>query len=311
MSNQPLARVRARGLNLLLAVIVWIPSSYAIEADETSRRNEAPLNADHSEQLGGLPIAITSVFADGLASGVASGPLDFPFADVDMAFRQPAAWCAMLTLHLNVKACTVVDDRTRIWLRLFFGPKDFQSAKNATQMDYEFELEKDAPDQLKVRLHASRGPMGTRDYEITLSVTSQDDLHTLVTLKYQYKMGTRGKLAMQSYLNTIARAKIGFTASEQNGGIRYVSGIRGMTERNVMRYYFAIMAHLECLVPPSECTNNLVAASRWFDFTERFPQQLHELSKDDYLRNKRLEFQQQRRLQKLADRSRFRPDDHH
>jgi hypothetical protein len=65
-----------------------------------------------------------------------------------------------------------------------------------------------------------------------------------------------------------------------------------------MRYYLAIKAYLECVAgEPAGWEDMEAIASRWFDMTTRFPLQLFEVSRADYLRNKTKELRQQRELQ--------------
>jgi len=53
-----------------------------------------------------------------------------------------------------------------------------------------------------------------------------------------------------------------------------------------MRYYLAIDAYLDSLAaPPAQQLDRRL--QQWFDATEKFPRQLHEVERDDYLRMKR------------------------
>ena len=75
-----------------------------------------------------------------------------------------------------------------------------------------------------------------------------------------------------------------------NGG--YVGGVRGVVERNTMRYYLAIDAYLSAMnAAPSEQFEKRLQT--WFSTTERYPKQLHELNRDDYITMKRAEYQRQ------------------
>lgn len=255
------------------------------------------------EQLADLPVTVASDFDGGLTRGAVSGQLSFSYSTVRNALRRPASWCSILVLHQNVKACTYVDAPQAQRLNVYVGTKEFQAAEQASLIQYAFNVEHDRPEELTIRLHAPHGPIGTRNYEIRLRVAPQDESHTFMSLEYQYEMGTRGKLALKGYLNTAGRAKVGFTVlgTEPDGRVRYVSGIRGVTERNVVRYFFAIMAYLECLSPSGAamCEHFPAAAERWFELTARFPKQLFELSREHYLRNKRQEADQQSRLQAI------------
>jgi hypothetical protein len=50
------------------------------------------------------------------------------------------------------------------------------------------------------------------------------------------------RMAMQAYLLTAGRDKIGFsiTSKKADGPPTYIAGVRGAVERNAMRYYLAI-----------------------------------------------------------------------
>lgn len=70
-----------------------------------------------------------------------------------------------------------------------------------------------------------------------------------------------------------------------------------------MRYYLAIQAYLEgATVPPAERIE--WASTRWFDLTEQYALQLHEIERNDYLANKRREFLQQASQQAVLESTR-------
>lgn len=72
---------------------------------------------------------------------------------------------------------------------------------------------------------------------------------------------------MQGYLATMARDKIGFTmiGRTRDGRPAYVGDVRGVSERNVMRYYLAIDAYVRTFDLPAqdEPEQRLRARSRW------------------------------------------------
>ena len=83
---------------------------------------------------------------------------------------------------------------------------------------------------------------------------------------------------------------MGFTRA----GADYVGGQRGVVERNTMRYYLAIDAYLRSLAaPPAERLEQRLRT--WFDTTEKYPRQLHEVERADYLQMKRDEVARQSR----------------
>jgi hypothetical protein len=71
-----------------------------------------------------------------------------------------------------------------------------------------------------------------------------------------------------------------------------VGGLRGVLERNTVRYYLAIEAYLGAQsLPAAQQTQK--SLQDWFDATERYAEQLHELSRDEYLVMKQRELQRQ------------------
>jgi hypothetical protein len=69
----------------------------------------------------------------------------------------------------------------------------------------------------------------------------------------------------------------------------YVGGLRGVVERNAMRYYLAIEAHLGALSAPPGARPER-SMREWFAATERYPRQLHEIGRAEYLEMKRVEY---------------------
>ena len=103
---------------------------------------------------------------------------------------------------------------------------------------------------------------------------------------------------MKIYLATLGSGKVGFsvTGTDPDGKPIFVGGIRGVIERNTIRYYFAIESYLETLaLKPGK--RFLARINKWFELTERFPRQLHELDKKDYLEYKQHEHADQLQLQ--------------
>ena len=72
----------------------------------------------------------------------------------------------------------------------------------------------------------------------------------------------------------------------------YIGGVRGVVERNTMRYYLAIDAYLGALstAPLKQFEKRLQA---WFASNEKYPRQLHEVDRATYLDMKRREYLRQ------------------
>jgi hypothetical protein len=138
-----------------------------------------------------------------------------------------------------------------------------------------------------VQLDAVDGPYDTRDYRLLAEAIPLDSRRTFLHMGYALSHGATSAFAMQLYLGTVGRDKVGFTRLEPGGGNDegFVGGMRGVVERNTMRYYLAIDAYLDSLAAPAgqQLEKRL---QLWFDATERYPRQLHEVARDAYLRMK-------------------------
>ena len=161
----------------------------------------------------------------------------------------------------------------------------------AYQVDFIYRGIAQTPDYLKIVLTADAGPLSTRDYRVALEAVPLDNGGTFIHLTYSYRYGFAAQLAMQAYLATIGRGKVGFTMAsmQSDGQPLYIGGMRGVVERNTMRYFLAIEAYLGALSvpPPARVEKGL---RDWFAGIERYPRQLHELEENEYLDMKRKEF---------------------
>lgn len=235
------------------------------------------------------PLVLESSQHGGIARGEVFAVLPHPFSQVDAALAHPAQWCEVLILHLNVKACHAHAND----VSLLLGTKHEQGPGEGYELALRFSPEVLAPDYMRIALHADRGPMGTSNY-IFLLEAMPDGLGsvdgTFVHFSYQVGYGVMAKLAMQGYLMTVAHDKVGFTrvGTSPKGEPQYIGGTQGAVERNAMRYHLAIVAYLDSLTaPPAVRIDKRLLG--WFDATERFPEQLHEIERDEYLRMKQHE----------------------
>ena len=99
---------------------------------------------------------------------------------------------------------------------------------------------------------------------------------------------------MQAYLGTIGSDKVGFTVvgRQSDGQPLHIGGMRGVVERNTMRYYLAIEAFLGALSAPPQARLEK-RLHDWFAAIERYPRQLHEMEQAEYLDMKRREYSRQ------------------
>ena len=248
-----------------------------------------------------LPLRIESSSLDGKVEGQVNGHLAFPFAMVSSALRDPAAWCAIIALHQNVKACVHVERADAEVLRVYNGKKHFQDVEHAIVSEYVFAPAASEPARMVISLTAASGPLGTSDHRILLDARADPGGGTAVEFRYHYRVSQLAQTSLRLYLATGARDKIGFTVVGENahGEPHHVTGVRGLIERNAVRYYLAITAYLESRDLPAPSASEWRAA-RWYDLTQVYAAQLHEVERGDYLANKRREFAQQAVLQAQA-----------
>jgi len=210
------------------------------------------------------------------------------------ALAKPQAWCDILILHLNTKYCRVSAEKQPTSLVMNVGNKFEQPLKDSFRLVFSWNVAKNNADYLRIMLSADAGPLGTHDYRITLEAIPLKSGGTFVHLSYSYGYGLTGRLAMLAYFNTAGRAKVGFTVVglDADGKTTYVDGIRGVAERNTMRYYLAIESYLGALrLPPGVQFEKRI--NDWFAATERYPRQLREVKQREYLAMKRNEYQRQ------------------
>ena len=239
------------------------------------------------------PLALDSSESSNGLKGDIYALIDHPFSRVGVELDDPEQWCDVLILHINTKFCRATTDENGTVLSVYVGKKTAQPLKDAYPLELSYRVDAATPGYLAVRLHAEDGPLSTRNYRIRLQAMPVGKAKTFLHLTYSYEYGTVGKLAMKTYLATIGSNKVGFTPADTRLG--YVGGMRGVAERNTMRYYLAIDAYLGALAlpPPVQPKARL---QRWFAATEQYPRQLRELSRAEYLDMKRREYLRQQTL---------------
>jgi hypothetical protein len=223
--------------------------------------------------------------------------LDYPFSLLSGELKKPDNWCDILILPFNTKYCHAVNGNGGTNLLVRIGRKFDQPVQDAYKLMFSYRGVAATPDYFESRLSSKEGPIGTRDYHITVSAVPLDDKRTFMHLSYAYGYGFAGKLAMQAYLATAGADKVGFsvTGRNANGQPVYIGGVRGAVERNAMRYYLAIDSYLDSLsAPPNQQVERRIQS--WFNATERYPRQLREMDRPTYVALKRGEVERQQSM---------------
>ena len=145
-----------------------------------------------------------------------------------------------------------------------------------------------------MELSAKDGPLDTGNYLIAMELVALDDQRAFMHLQYAYTQGWVARVATSAYFATSGSEKVGFTRVSITGdGPQLVGGLRGVLERNTMRYYLAFDAYLHALDAPAPQRFE-ASLERWFADTERFARQLREVTHDDYVAMKRRQYERQR-----------------
>lgn len=245
------------------------------------------------------PLVLYSTESPESLKGEIYAVLDYSFKKVNSAINNPNHWCDALILHINVKYCRAENSNAGTVLNINLGKKYDQPLIETYQAKFNYESINNAADYFSIEMKAADGPLGTKDYRIWVEATPLNNNQTFLHFTYAYSFGLSGRLAMKGYLATIGKDKIGFSIlSTQNGKPEYVQGVRGVVERNTMRYYLAIDAYLAAAnTANNDTTENGQLERRlenWFDSTERYAMQLHEVEKTDYFSMKRSEVERQK-----------------
>ena len=229
----------------------------------------------------GRPLVLQSTQDSDHLEGEVYARVDQPYAAVQKALEGTRNWCGILILHLNVKMCRAQP----AGLDVALGRKYDQPVENAYKLHFDYKPVASGADYLKTELTSGDGPLGTKDYRIAVEAAPLDPTHTMLHMSYAYGFGFTARVAMNAYLSTAGSDKVGFsvTGKDGDGKPSYVGGVRGLVERNTMRYYLAIDDFVAAPAP-AQLEQRLTT---WFDATERYARQLHELDKADYMTMKR------------------------
>ena len=238
------------------------------------------------------PIVLDSSESSSAFKGDIYALVDHPFGEVNTLLNGPARWCDVLILHLNTKYCRPFTDASGTTLQVNIGKKTEQTLEQAYQVDFVYRKGVHTPTYFDTRLDADKGPLGTSNYRIVLEAVAAPGNKTFLHLTYSYAFGFASRLAMQAYLATAGSDKVGFTREgrQSDGQPAYLGGMRGVVERNTMRYYLAIEAYLNA--PAADQLDARLQG--WFAATEDYALQLHEVERSDYLEMKHHETARQK-----------------
>ena len=282
-------------LALVLALVAGWASAHAYAGPGALRAKYGELRDELRHNAFGRALHVVSSERGDTLKGDVHAVLNHPFAKVSAALAQPDDWCDVLLLPFNTKYCRAAErNNGGATLQVRIGRKYDQPVQDAYRLDFVLQPVAARPDYFESRLAAATGPVGTRDYRITVSAVPIDGQRTFMHFSYSYAYGIAGRLAMQGYLATAGADKVGFSLVGRDGAGHpiHIGGVRGAIERTAMRYYLAIDAHLAALgAPPGQQVEKRIET--WFRETERYPRQLREMDRETYVAMKRSEYERQ------------------
>jgi hypothetical protein len=290
-------------IGLIVALPSYYTSTFATNADVSdAEKYVIPLRSQYkalkdklSDNAFKRPIVLNSSESNEHLEGEIYAVLDYPFAKVNDAMNNPEHWCDALILHINVKYCRAVSENNTTILNVNLGKKYEQPLIDTYKTKFSYKSITSANDYFSIALRTKEGPLSTRDYHIWVEATPLNNKQTFLHFTYAYSFGVAGRLAMDGYLATIGRDKVGFTteSKQANNSLDYIKGPRAVVERNTMRYYLALDAYLAALneTPENQFEKRL---KTWFDNTELYAKQLHEVERTEYFSMKRIEAERQR-----------------
>jgi len=275
---------------LLLFAACPMRSSFAAPTENSSAEALRATHQRLSDKLNrssfGRPVQLDSMeTADGLQGDV-HAVVEHPLAEIGAALKGSAHWCEVLTLHVNNRRCsTSSGPQGREVLTLYVVRRYDKPIDQAFELPFVYRVSSSSPDHLLVELSAESGPLGTSNYRVTLEAVALDERKSFLHFSYSYDHNTMVRLGTMAYLATFGSDKVGFTVigKTPEGQPDYIRGLRGLVERNAMRYFLTLDAYLSAPGPDQAERRQ----RRWFAAAEQYPRQLHEIDLDTYLALKR------------------------
>lgn len=296
------------GKLFLFICLIFSPPHVIAGSSNDLKETYEEIEDDLLESLYDIPIYLESEVTENAMRGDIYGIIYHPYKTVSENLASLSNWCEIMPQHLNIKACTYQYINGKCKLIFYSGRKFYEKADDVYHLDYEFNVSALNKNYFNASLNSKNGPLDTTDYLINIEAIPLTNNSTFFYLAYEYKYGFWTRLGMTTYFSTLGSGKVGFTIDDKDeeGNPIYVEGIRGAIERNSMRYYFAIQSYIETQKDPIEIRFKR-RISNWFDLTEKHHKQLYEMDKKDYLKYKKMERQDQVRLQKVIYKNEKKP----
>ncbi|MDQ8002499.1 MAG: hypothetical protein REU00_21550, partial [Pseudomonadota bacterium] len=201
----------------------------------------------------GRPMVLESAETPNGLKGDVYAVVDHRLDDLRGALEKPEQWCELLTLHINNRRCRVGQAAGGgATLTLSVVRRYDKPVEEAFELPFSYRVASSTPDFLAVDMRTAEGPFGTSNYRVLLEAVRLDGERTFLHFGYGYEHNMMVKLATQAYLATFGAHKVGFTVTgrDETGQPVHITGLRGLVERNAMRYFLTLDAYLVGLDAP-------------------------------------------------------------
>lgn len=231
------------------------------------------MQAQLAASVFGRPLHVESTAGSGAHKGDVYAVIEQSFGVVAPALAQPASWCDIFLLQVNIKRCQAGGADT-LTAHITRKPRD--AVEDAYRVEFGYPPPVAGADYLRAELAADAGPVGTRGYRLRLEATPLEAGRTFLHLSYAYTLGFAARLAMDAYLAGGGRDKPGFSVD---------GGERAIVERGAMRHYLAIEAYLASLAaPPAQRLETRLRG--WYAAISRYPQLRERVDVAEYVEMK-------------------------
>ena len=246
----------------------------------------------------GLPLHFESRVENDFSGVDIYGVIDFPIETLQRELSKPKNWCDIIILHPNIRACTYSGNTSGSVLVMHNVNRHFQAIAEAYQMLFKYQIIQASQSFLDIAMNADSGPFGSYDHKLRLRAVALDVKRSFVHLSYSYTYGSIQYLAMKSYFALFGVRRAGFSIDsfDEKSGPIYVSGVKGAVERNVMRYFLAILAYFDAMKYPQEQRFEK-RLSGWIELSGRYKEQFPKVENEQYFDFKRVDLKNQTLLQ--------------
>lgn len=294
--------IRIRLLSACFMAFIFCSAAFSNTLPEVLLLQQSFHNKEESLNRNTLqrPVQISSQESAEHLSGDLYATVEYGIATIQIAAASSERWCEIMLLLSNTLGCGANAGDKNNQLQVIISSSKTADPTGTTPTEFQLKIANATSDYVNAALLANTGPMGTQNISLRLEAIPLSATRSFVHLHYSYDTHWMGNIAMQAYLQTKGRGKVGFTAvpGADASTTAYIGGTRGVIERNTMRYFLGLDCALALSTEQAPQRFKSMAQC-WYGQVEKYPLQLHEMQRTEYLDMKALEY---RKLQTTQPR---------